>query len=371
MVPHLIANLGAEEPDATGVDGHPRAETLAALWRRLFDPPAYSWLDGVGAAAWWNSEAAEREVASQGGTLLGAPAEVVRRVHDKAWALGIAREERLEPQPLRGLPVAFDAASLEGGGAAERLQEALGAWPAWARRRFTLKPRFGTSARGRVAGEDGEIDDAIRQALPRLTRAGGAVLEPWCDRLDDVSAQLFIGADGAVTLLGTLQIVATPAGVLRGHRGEFDSRGRPRSGLAEEESLREAAGLTAVAAAVAGYRGPCGIDAFSFRSPDPDGERMFRPLVEFNARFTAGTVAMGLLRRELPRVKRELGLEPGALFHFYLGLDAPAGGWPESGDDRICVALGGDGAPLAPGLLIARDRAWIDRAVEPAATAGA
>ena len=93
-------------------------------------------------------------------------------------------------------------------------------------------------------------------------------------------------------------------------RGELDSRGRPRTGLPEEEALREAGGVTGVRAAAAGYRGPCGLDAFAFRSPE-DGARIFRPLVEFNARFTMGIVVLGLVRRALPLVKETLAIEPG------------------------------------------------------------
>ena len=55
-----------------------------------------------------------------------------------------------------------------------------------------------------------------------MARAGGAILEPWLERLADLSAQLHIGQDGAVTLLGTLEIVSTPSGVPLGHRGELE-----------------------------------------------------------------------------------------------------------------------------------------------------
>ena len=53
--------------------------------------------------------------------------------------------------------------------------------------------------------------------------------------------------------------------------------------------------MVAEAAAAAGYHGPCGVDAFAFRGPG--GESTLRSVVELNARFTMGTVALGLLRR--------------------------------------------------------------------------
>ncbi len=360
--PLLIANLGAEEGGERGEAQDPRAGGLAELWRGLFDPPAYPWLDGVDAAAWWNSEAAAAKAAAAGRALLGAPPDIVRRVHDKGWAAALARQERLDPPLLRGLPSVWDPEALTAPDAADRMEDTLGGWPEWARASFTLKPRIGTSARGRVAGTDGRVDGALRGAFERFARAGGAILEPWLERLADASTQLYVAEDGTVTLLGTLEIVASRAGVLRGHRGELDSRGRARSGLPEEEPLREAAGLTAQSAATAGYRGPCGVDAFAFRSPE-DGGRLLRPLVELNARFTAGTVALGHLRRGLPRIVEALGLAPGVLFHFYVGLEAPPAGWPACEQEgTLLIRLlphKGSESP-SPGMLVARDREPID-----------
>lgn len=359
--PRLLANLGAEEGDQSAAsDRGAAARNLAILWRALFDPPAYPWLEDVRAAAWWNDADSVRAAGSQ--PLLGAAPEVVRRVHDKGWAVSLACEEHLDPPVLRGLPTVLEPKALRADDASERVAELLGAWPEWARGRFTLKPRIGTSARGRVAGTDGRVDAAVLGALERLAGCGGAVLEPWLDRLSDASAQLLVAEDGAVTLLGTLEIVATQAGVTKGHRGELDSRGRARTGLPEEEALREAAGLAAAAAASAGYRGPCGVDAFAFRSPE-DGARLFRPLVEFNARFTAGTVALGHVRGNLPRIKSTLGLAPGELFHFYLGLDAPPAGWPGSEKDgALFLPLVPESEPAGdgPGLFVARERGPVD-----------
>jgi hypothetical protein len=200
----------------------------------------------------------------------------------------------------------------------------------------------------------------MQRAFERLAACGGAVLEPWMDRVADVSAQLQIAEDGTVTVLGTLRIVTTGAGQPRGHRGELDAEGQASTGLGEEEALREAAGLAGVHAAAAGYNGPCGIDAFAFRSPE-DGVRRFRPLVEFNARFTAGTVALGHLRRNLPHVQAELGLAPGVPSHFYIGL-AAANHLPATREGALVVPLLGERGRLAgaPVLVVARKREVVD-----------
>jgi hypothetical protein len=357
--PLLIANLGAEEGEAgiaAAARAGSRAAELAELWRGLFEPPVFPWLAGIQAAAWWNDSAAEREAGQA--TLLGADAETVRRLHDKAWAIQLAEAEFLDPPILRGLATDFSAEALRRSGAAEEIARVLESWPEWAREQFTLKPRIGTSGRGRVAGSGGRVNDEMRGGFERLADRGGAVLEPWLERLADASAQLHIAEDGTVTLLGTLEIVATAAGQPRGHRGELDSRGRPRTGLPEEEALREAAGIAGGAAAREGYRGPCGIDAIVFRAAG-DGTRSFRPLVEFNARFTAGIVALGQIRRHLGRIKDEMGLAPGDLFHFYVGHSAAV---PTGSEQiwRVSLLDDGEASGASPVLLVSREREVVD-----------
>jgi hypothetical protein len=60
--------------------------------------------------------------------------------------------------------------------------------------------------------------------------------------------------------------------------------------------LRAVAALTGQRLAGTGYTGPFGIDAFAHRSNLPPGEIVFRPLVEVNARFTMGRIALELER---------------------------------------------------------------------------
>ena len=97
---------------------------------------------------------------------------------------------------LRGLPTPLAPEELRASGAAARVADMLASWPSWARARFTLKPRIGTSGRGRVAGVHGLVSDAMQGAFERLASRGGAVLEPWLDRVADASAQLHVAEDG-------------------------------------------------------------------------------------------------------------------------------------------------------------------------------
>jgi hypothetical protein len=363
----LLANIGAEE----GADWRRRAEApplraLARLWRGLFEPPdldglpapeagpAFDWLPGPeAAAAWLVTEEAEREAERAGRALWGAPASTVRAVHDKAFALAVAEREGLTPEPLRGLAAAFAPEDLADPAAATAaLAERLRAWPAWARRSFTLKPRFGSSGRGRVAGSDGQADTAsIRGALPRLAACGGAVLEPWLERREDLSAQLWLAPDGGLRVVGTSRPQLAASGLYRGQRGTLDPRGRVGSGSRHDEALREAAARVARAAHAAGFHGACGLDAFAFALPPAGGEAL-RPVVEWNARFTVGHVAIGWARRARARAAAGLGLAPGEPCHFHFALDAPPGGWPE-GPGLSLVPLWDAAESARPALLFA------------------
>jgi hypothetical protein len=383
----LLPNLGAEE----GVNwrarlGEPAVRATARLWRLLFgartsaigldeaelawpealgpapEEPVFPWLERDGGLVPWlcAAEVLEEPALADHRLAAAAPA-VVAKVHDKAFAHRAARDAGLVPGALADAIAVLEPAELEDPDAAtEHLRRLLATWPEPWRQHFTLKPRFGTSGRGRVAGRAQALDDpALRGALPRLARRGGALLEPWLERRLDLSAQLWLPPEGDALLLGTAQQLVSRAGVARGHRGSVDSKGRITSDTRWDEPLREAAAAAAAAARDAGYWGPCGVDAFVF---EDKGRLRLRPVVELNARFTLGTVALGLVRRALRRVKRPLALRPGVRRGFACLLNAPSGGWERAAaameEPRCAVALPGE--PLRPGLLFAASCASLD-----------
>jgi hypothetical protein len=349
------------------------SETAAdAFWPEDFGirnpEPIFSWLDVPDyAVAWLNTPAALQFARGAERRLLGSVPDVVEKVHDKAFSHRIAVAERMLPDCLEPCIAVLESELLRDPDRAIREIEAkLALWPAWTAGRFTLKPRFGTSGRGRVAGNAGRVAE-VSGGFPRLAESGGAMLEPWLKRTCDLSAQLWIGRDRQLVLLGTTELLVEGSGLYRGHRGFVDSRGRVTSGNRYDEALREAAVAIAQAAIAAGYHGPCGVDAFAFEV-EP-GRVELRPVVEFNARFTFGTVAIGLLRRALPRIRQELSLDPGGLRAFQFRLDAPPGGWPDSTVARgtLLIPLSAEDpatdAGAEPGLLLAENRETLDRAL--------
>ena len=359
--PTLFANLGAEEGEGwPRMAAHPRVRAAARLWCALFPAgaravgPAAPPCDGLQApfdadserAAFsfcaaaegrlvpWLATAEARACAERAGLALAGPGpEAVARVHDKAFALAAARTAGLGPAELADAALALAPEELGAADAVRcRIEAEVAGWPVPLRLRFVLKPRLGTSGRGRLEGREGRLDpEALRGALPRFRACGGCVVEPWLERLADLSAQLWIAPDGTVELLGTLEQVMTPGGVPLGHRGELGSDGAVRSGSRWDPELRAAALALGAAAAGAGFAGPCGVDAFAYR--DSSGAEQLRPVVEFNARVTAGISALGVLARA-----RALGRWERSR-RFYLGV-APAE--PELPPSERIELLAGD-----------------------------
>jgi hypothetical protein len=369
----LIPNLGAEEGDGwRKALRQPAPASVARLWSLLFSeesssepaeamaawppglPPrrgaAFSWLESEpGAVAWISSDDAANCARKHGRELSGPSPDIVWRVHDKAFALRAAQSAALVPRPLRELSGTFEPEELRDADAAiSRIRRRLESWPDWVGGQFALKPRLGTSGRGRVPGDAGRIDEAaVRGALPRLAARGGALLEPWLARTQDLSVQLQLSADGQLTLLGTLEQRLSPAGLYQGHRGVVDWRGRVSSGSTHEPALLEAGSELARAAAAEGFYGPCGLDAFVFAMPSGEeaSREILRPVVEFNARFTTGTVVVGLVRRALPALE----LRPGDTRPFEFVLDGRASS--ASASARV-FHLGGEDDALRPELRV-------------------
>lgn len=315
----LHPNLGAEDERPLSVVDPALAGSLARTWALLFasdavldgaeavaperptwmsreDEPAFAFLEGVrGFLPWLSTSDAEARASALGLPYAACPSGVARRVSDKAWALEAARELALLPPELEEVLCALAPEELSAPDARARVDERLSRWPASLRESFTLKPRFGSSGRGRVKGRGGRLDDAGAAALPRLSRRGGAVLEPWLARVEDLSAQAFVDESGRAHFLGSTRQVMTPAGVWLGNLTHLEDDGTLRAGSSHDDALERAVLLVAERAAHEGFRGSLGLDAFLYRTAE--GEVRWRPVVEVNARFTMGLVTLGLARR--------------------------------------------------------------------------
>jgi hypothetical protein len=122
-----------------------------------------------------------------------------------------------------------------------------------------------------------------RRTVERLfERHGPLLFEPWMDRIEDY---------GCVALL-----TATELKIVGIHRQRVDVKGQFAgidldARLPERDRERFLRIVEGVASALrrAGYAGPFGVDAWTYRRPD--GSTAFHPLGEINARMTFGLVA--------------------------------------------------------------------------------
>lgn len=341
----LLPNLGAEEGDESTAarPGYPDA---AALWLLLFSAPSraidrgapldtpfdrtrpvFPWLeDEGGGVPWLSTERAARRLLRLGLRPAAVDPDIVHEVHDKAFALEVALEAGwLDPELSRSLTI-FSPDDLSDPAGVEAVLAGLPAWTD----DWVLKPRFGSSGRGRVPGKGRRLEAVAAAGLPRLARRGGAILEPWLPRIADLSAQLHLGDEGP-TLLGSTRQILAHTGVYQGNRGIVEG-GRIRAGTPWDDELETVALQMGKAVWSKGFRGPCGLDAFVYTGPD--GGPIFRPVVEFNARFTMGTVALGLVHRAW---EVGIGREAGA-FRFLLRGGASEGALGLGADSTLAFA---------------------------------
>ena len=375
----LIPNLGAEEgEDLRAYREQAPVRTAAHLWMLLFPrrarllvsdepgprgrdlwppdlgaPPtraAFDFLDRDETQAWLDTAAARDACAELAGPGPGG----VAALHDKAFAVEASEVLGLLPRRLAPLIEVYSPDRMADADAmVAELRAKLAEWPDWTGGCFTLKPRFGSSGRGRVGGTGSDDLDRVRGALPRLAARGGAIFEPWLDRVTDLSVVMHVSepvegvAPSPLTLLGSLEMWNGPGGGYRGHFGEIDHRGRVFSGDADDEALRADAAAVASLARERGFKGPCGVDALRYVEPDATGAGVprLRGAGEFNARATMGLVAIGLVKRALPRVRKRLALAPGERHGFALTYRPAADdGWrrrvyEQVGNDAVIVDL--------------------------------
>ncbi len=173
-------------------------------------------------------------------------------------------------------------------------------------RRAVVKAAWGTSGRGALR-VDGSPDAAQATWLARtLERQGAVVVEPWLDRVADLSVQLDLRGEGEVKVVGVTRFLADRRGQYAGHVvGPHDAGlGAEARRLLGERPGGASSGLDVLLAAAravgrdlgaAGHRGPAGVDALLFR--DGSGALKLRPLVEVNPRTTMGRVALALQER--------------------------------------------------------------------------
>lgn len=184
-------------------------------------------------------------------------------------------------------------------------QRAVGQLASRGYERVVTKPQFAHAARNRLLSGTGELNTQQRSwVLKQLRTAGMVYVEPWVDVHSQAGLQFQIEAVVSDYAVADVSIVAR-TGLLTDRRGRYQgSLLWPDPGSADCELMRafddEWEDSVQIGTEVcrlafeAGYRGPLGIDTFSFRTPD--GTSGCRPCNDINARWTMGRVAVALRR---------------------------------------------------------------------------
>ncbi|WP_428267046.1 hypothetical protein [Haliangium sp.] len=160
---------------------------------------------------------------------------------------------------------------------------AIGAEQSW-----VLEAPFAASGRLRVRRRGRALDRAIEVRIERLlARFGSLCFAPWVERGVDLGCLGVIDGSDHWQVFEPHRLDVDHAGVFRGvdlTPGEWLSD-------AHRAAVREAAERAAEALAGIGYRGPFGIDGFTYRCPRQGGASRLQPMCEINARLSFGFVA--------------------------------------------------------------------------------
>jgi uncharacterized ferritin-like protein (DUF455 family) len=231
---------------------------------------------------------------------------------------------------------------------------------------LVIKAAVASSGRGQIHPRDGVLREGQRGWLENMLKEQGeVVVEPWLDKVMDLSLHFDVGAQGEVRVAGWTRFFTDARGQ---YRGSFI--GQMVAGLDAEVKKflyvggqdpkllhrlgEELATFLGRALSEAGYVGPVGVDALVYR----DGDILrFKPVVELNPRQTMGRVALAL--------KQRVNAARTALWLVVSRREAEAAGctdltaWAERIEKGWPAQLASDGEQLSAGAIFTTDPAQV------------
>lgn len=155
--------------------------------------------------------------------------------------------------------------------------------------KWVIKSPFGFAARDRVLGRGPLLEGP--QAVwcqRRLENGETLIFQPWLEVIREYGVVMEIFAGGAYRIHGISDLQTNGAGTGKGYM-----LGRPPAGHRTAE-LERVADIVAEHLFKEGYTGPAGIDAL-------EHTRGLHPLLEINARYTMGFVALAVEKSLKPQ----------------------------------------------------------------------
>lgn len=220
--------------------------------------------------------------------------DAVRRVNSRGFSVLFERSRNLA---LPGAAVLRSSRNLK-----ELLSESAAAWNRPPdNHQVVLKAEFGMSGRERLIlrGHEARTPAIYGWINRRIEQSGSVYLEPWVERVAEVSTHWHIDVNESrkplVRFVGRTELLNTSQGQYLASRTGLPPASLVAPFLEELDQI----GRDAVAAvAETGYTGPVGIDAMIFR--DHQHQFRLRPVQDINARWSMGRLALNLRHRIQP-----------------------------------------------------------------------
>jgi hypothetical protein len=202
---------------------------------------------------------------------------VVARVNSKLWSHALEVE----------LGVAIEGATIAS--TLEELNEAARRVCPRGDDKWVVKSPYGFAARERVLGRGPAVEGAqAAWVSKRLARGETLIFQPWLEVLREYGVVCEIARDGSHTVLGVSDLRTNGAGTGTGYvLGRAPTPGR----LKELEAM---ARVVCERLYTEGYHGPAGLDAIEHAGG-------LHPLLEVNARYTMGFIAVAVERAMKPK----------------------------------------------------------------------
>ena len=172
---------------------------------------------------------------------------------------------------------------------------------------FLIKTPIASSGRGQIRVKNGHIRaDQLTNLEKIIQKHGEVIVEPWLDKVLDLSFHFDIGENEEITAIGWTRFCTNTRGQYRatfvsqmvaGLSSEtkqflYGNGKNPRQLNRLGETLSRIIGR---AIAKLGYMGPVGIDALVYRNSNQ--ELLLKPIVEINPRWTMGRLGHSLKSR--------------------------------------------------------------------------
>jgi hypothetical protein len=235
----------------------------------------------------WTRTAAEEGLRA-GAEVRPPDFEVVARVNSKLWSHALEVETGWA---LAGARVAHTP---------EELTEAAARACPGAEDKWVVKSPYGFAARERVLGRGPSVEGAQGAwACKRLARGEPLIFQPWLEVSREYGVVVEVENTGAHRLLGVSDLQTNGAGTGTGYL-----LGRPPAPRRMRE-LEEAAAVVCERLRAEGYTGPAGFDALEHAGG-------LHRLLEVNARYTMGFVALAVERSLRPQVPTFWSTKSGA-----------------------------------------------------------